>query len=105
VRAKLESVLEETTSIQDDVAPATLVTMNTTVELVNLESGAHRSVTLVYPEDSAGSGGRSDSGTVKHRTNRFQEGDVVRYPEREPACWFRVAKIVYQPERAGAWQL
>jgi hypothetical protein len=80
--------------------------MNTAIELVNLESEAHRIVTLVYPEDlELVPEGVSVLPPLGIARIGSQDGDVVRYPEREPACWFRVAKIVYQPERAGAWQL
>jgi regulator of nucleoside diphosphate kinase len=60
--------------------------MNTTIELVNLESGAHRIVTLVYPEHlelvPEGVSVLAPSGIARIGS---QEGDVLRCPERESA--------------------
>jgi regulator of nucleoside diphosphate kinase len=106
LRAELYSVLEEATPIAPYDAPETLVTMNTTVELVDLESRARRVVTLVYPQDVDVV---SDSVSVFEPLGvaliGCQEGDVVQCPEEHRSRPMRVARIVRQPEHAGLWDL
>jgi transcription elongation GreA/GreB family factor len=86
--------------------PEILFTMNSTAELVDLESNARRMVTLVYPQDLD---------LVHDDVSVFeplgivlfgcQESDVVQCPAQDCRRRLSVAKIVYQPERAGAWYL
>ena len=102
---ELETLLEEASSVDSEDAPETLVTMNTTVKLVDLDSGARRTVTLVYPQDVC---------EVPHAASIVeplgvaligcQAGDVVQCPD-EPGHNFRIVEIVYQPECAGAHHL
>ncbi len=57
--------------------------MITAVEVVHLESGAHRIVAIVYPEDlELVADGVSVFEPLGIVLIRSQEGDVVRCPER-----------------------
>ena len=51
LRSDLETTLEEATTIPAECTPCELVTMNSTVELIDLESGERQLCTLVYPDD------------------------------------------------------
>jgi regulator of nucleoside diphosphate kinase len=105
-RAKLYSVLERATPIAPRDAPETLITMNTTVELVDLESRARRIVTLVYPQDlDVVADGVSVFDPFGIALIGCQEGDVIQYPEGHRGRHMRVARIVRQPEHAGLWDL
>jgi regulator of nucleoside diphosphate kinase len=105
-RAKLYSVLERATPIAPHDVPETLVTMNTTVELVDLESRARRVVTLEYPEDlDVVADGVSVFAPLGMALIGCQEGDLIQYREDQRSRHMRVARIVRQPEHAGLWDL
>ena len=105
-RADLYSLLEEATPIDSRDAPETLVTMNTTVELVDLRSGSRRIVTLAYPDDlDAVSGGVSVLKPLGVALIGREEGDVVQCPDEHGNRPMLVANIVHQPERSGLWHL
>jgi regulator of nucleoside diphosphate kinase len=104
--AKLYSVLERATPIAPHEAPETLITMNTTVELVDLESQARRVVTLAYPQDlDVVADGVSVFGPIGMALIGCQVGDLIQYREDQCSRHMRVARIVRQPEHAGLWDL
>ena len=105
-RAKLYSVLERATPIAPHDVPETLVTMNTTVELVDLESRARLDVTLAYPEDlDVVADGVSVLAPLGMALIGCHEGDLIQYREDQRSRHMRVARIVRQPEHAGLWDL
>ena len=105
-RFDLETKLEEADAIPAQRAPPSLVTMNSTVALVDLKSGDRRVCTLVYPEDSD---------LIPHSVGILQplgqrilgrrKGDVVHTVEGGIPRRLRIESIEYQPEAAGAYQL
>jgi regulator of nucleoside diphosphate kinase len=105
-RFDLETVLEEAEAIPAQRAPRSLVTMNSTVVLVDVESNMHRECTLVYPDDSD---------LIPHSVSILQqlgqrilgrrEGDVVHAVESGKPRRFRIESVEYQPEAVGAYQL
>ena len=104
-RFDLEAVLEDSEPVMAAEAPGTLVTMNTTVELEDLNSGSRRIVTVVYPPNA------DDAPNTVSVVEPLglailgcRLGDVVQCPG-ELDHRLRIAEIVYQPERAGAFNL
>ena len=80
--------------------------MNTTVELIDLDSRAQRIVTLVYPQDlDVLADGVSVFDPFGIALIGRQEGDVIQYPEGHRGRHMRVARIVRQPEHTGLWDL
>jgi regulator of nucleoside diphosphate kinase len=105
-RIELEALLEEARPIAASDAPEVLFTMNSRAELIDLESSASRTVTLVYPEElDLVPDGVSVFDPLGVALFGCQEGDVLQCPAKDCKRRMRVAKIVYQPERAGAWHL
>ena len=98
----LNDRLEDAEAIDSHRAPTSLVTKNSTVELLDVRSGGRRCVTLAYP---------ADCDLVPDSASVFEPlgtellgshiGDIVSFGNRQ--C--RVHKILYQPESAGAWHL
>jgi regulator of nucleoside diphosphate kinase len=98
----LNARLEDADVIHSDRVPRSLVTMNSTVELSDVRSGARRRVTLAYPPNCD---------LVADSVSVFEPlgtellgchiGDIVSFGNRE--C--RVNEIIYQPESALAWHL
>jgi regulator of nucleoside diphosphate kinase len=100
---ELESRLEDASSIDSGHVPATLVTMNSTVKLVDDESGASRTVTLIYPQDfDVVLDGVSVFEPLGIALLGGEEGDVVQCPDELCGRHMRIDQIEYQPERSGA---
>lgn len=105
-RFDLETKVEEAETIPVDRTPRTLVTMNSTVVLVDVSSGECRTCTLVYPEDRDLS---------PHSVGILQQsgqcilgrsvGDIVQMAEGASLRRFRIDSVAYQPEAVGASHL
>jgi regulator of nucleoside diphosphate kinase len=105
-RFDLERKVEEAEAIPVDQTPHTLVTMNSTVVLADVNTGERRTCTLVYPEDRD---------LIPHSVGVLQQsgqcilgrslGDVVQLPEGAGSRQLRIESILYQPEAAGVGYL
>jgi regulator of nucleoside diphosphate kinase len=103
--AKLEALLEDAEPVVAADAPETLVTMNTKVELADLNSEAHRHLTVVYPQDAEDvPNAASVVEPLGLALIGCRLGDVLQCPG-EGGHVLRIEEIVYQPERAGAHNL
>ncbi len=98
----LDARLEDAEAVTRQQTPDCLVTMNSTVELMDLWSGDRRRVTLVYPADRSFV---SDSISVFEPFGTqllgSQVGDVLFHEKRQ----VRITRVVYQPETAGDYHL
>lgn len=102
---ELETVLEDAEYVAADEVPGTLVTMNTTVELEEIESGARRVVTVVYPQEAEDArGAASIVEPLGLAALGCRVGDVIQCPSITGPD-LRIAEIVYQPEQAEAEHL
>lgn len=100
--AQLEALLERAHVVEPEFAPAALVTMNSTVELVDLDTNATFTRTLVYPEDvDLTPGSISIFEPLAMALLGCQVGDLVECPQASDAQHLRVHAIVYQPEGEG----
>jgi regulator of nucleoside diphosphate kinase len=102
---ELETLLEDALPVVAADAPMTLITMNTTVKLVDVDAGSSRLVTVVYPQDADDV---PNAASIVTRSGLAligcQVGDVLQCPDK-PGRDIRIAEIVYQPERAEARHL
>lgn len=86
--------------------PDDVVTMNSTVRLISLNSAAESICTVVYPEDvDLVDDGISVLEPLGARLIGCEVGDLVECETQEDRGLWRVAEIVYQPERVGAFHL
>jgi regulator of nucleoside diphosphate kinase len=102
---ELATILEKARPVEAENAPENLVTMNTSVTLVDLDTGERHTHTLVYPEDFD---------LVPHGVSILDPlgialigrtlGDVVQCPEEPCGRRYHIDEIIYQPEHAGAWR-
>jgi regulator of nucleoside diphosphate kinase len=98
---QLETLLEDALPVVAADAPETLVTMNATVELVDVDSGARRCLTVVHPQDADDVPNAASIVTpLGLALIGCQVGDVLQCPG-EPDHVLRIAEIVDQPERTG----
>lgn len=101
-RWELEAKVEEATAVPAGRVPAQLVTMNSTIVLVDLETGERARRTLVYPEDRE---------FIPHSVGVLQPlgcsllgrsvGEVIELREPGGVRRFLVESMLYQPEAAG----
>jgi regulator of nucleoside diphosphate kinase len=104
--ADLQSELERAVIADSDEVPSDVVTMNSKVQLRDLDTGEHETYTLVYPGQANIAAGRlSILAPIGTAILGYRVGDVVRW--RVPGGWRRlqVEEVLYQPEREGALHL
>lgn len=100
---RLRALLQEAELVEPAAAPANLVTMNSTVQLVDIDYGGERICTLVYPEAvNHTPGGVSVFDPLGTSLIGCEVGDVISCWESTRCRRLRVADILSQPERNGA---
>jgi len=102
----LEWRLEEADAVQPESIADDVVIMNSTVRLVHAELPLQVAVTVVYPEDvDLIDEGVSVLEPLGACLVGCEAGDVVECEKQlEPGQW-RIAEILFQPERAGKFEL
>lgn len=102
----ITKLLADAEIVDAEAAAPNLVTMNSTVVLRDVDSGAERICTLVYPE-AAGfvAGGVSVFSTLGIALIGCCEGEEIAYTQRDGQRRLRVVEIRYQPERVQAFHL
>jgi regulator of nucleoside diphosphate kinase len=101
-RFALEARLEDAQAIPVDAAPRSLVTMNSTLRLTDLDSGTQRVCRLVYPDDRDLF--PQSVGVFQPLGLRLlgrQVGESIQLPVNGQTKRFRIDSILYQPEAAG----
>jgi regulator of nucleoside diphosphate kinase len=99
---ELESLLEDACAVDSKDVPEMLITMNSTVRVIGVDSGVQRTVTLVYPRESDPSAEAvsvTDPLGVALLGRRI--GDVLQSPDDAIREDLRVTEVLFQPERAG----
>lgn len=98
--------LNRATVVTPSEVPPDVVTMNSRVRLVDVETDDVMEISLVFPEDAA-----SDTGAVSILAPvgtaiiGFSQGDSVDWPTPSGLRTFRIDAIIFQPEAAGEWDL
>ncbi|HYQ02784.1 MAG TPA: nucleoside diphosphate kinase regulator [Polyangiaceae bacterium] len=102
----LERELERAVVVKPDEVPPTIVTMNSEVEVVDVDSGERRTLTLVFPSMAAIESGRvSVLAPLGTALLGSCEGAAVTWQTPRGQRRLRVESIVYQPEAAGRFDL
>lgn len=102
----LEIKLEQAQVVPPEKAPRNLVTMNSVVRLCDLETDEPEVYRLVYPQEAQIADQRlSILAPVGSAILGRREGSVVEWPVPAGRCRLRIDRIVYQPEREGAFHL
>jgi regulator of nucleoside diphosphate kinase len=90
--------------VEPERVPKTVVTMNSTVKLRDLETNEVETYTLVFPEKAdIANNNLSVLAPVGTAILGQRVGDAIRW--RVPGGWRRlkVERVLYQPERAGVF--
>jgi regulator of nucleoside diphosphate kinase len=102
----LERELERAVVVKPEKVPPTVVTMNSEVEVMDLDTGERRSLTVVFPALAGIEAGRvsvlAPLGTALLGSS---QGSQVTWQTPRGARQLRVERVVYQPEAAGRFDL
>jgi regulator of nucleoside diphosphate kinase len=86
--------------------PPAVVTMNSQVEVVDVDSNEKETWTIVYPQDAD-----VDARKISVLTGLgvallgAREGDVIEVRSRALSWRLRILRVIYQPEAAGRFDL
>lgn len=104
--AGLIGELNRAVVVSPSEVPSDVVTMNSRVRLVDLETGDVMEMLLVFPEDAdSDEGAVSILAPVGTAIIGFSQGDSVEWPTPSGLRAFRIDAVVFQPEAAGEWDL
>lgn len=102
----LERELSTVTVVKPSEIPPSVVTMNSEVELLDLESDERRSFTLVFPSMAGIEAGRlSVLAPLGSALIGCREGTHVSWTTPRGPRRLKVERVVYQPEAAGRFDL
>ncbi len=104
--ARLKEEVERAQVVQPKDIPGDVITMNSTVSLVDLETDEEEVYTLVFPEDADLSKGRiSILAPIGTAMLGYEVGDIFEWDVPSGTRKLRVEKIIYQPEASGDFNL
>ncbi len=103
---KLEEELDRAVLVSSKEVPPDVVTMNSRVQLVDLESGEAMEYTLVFPQDADLAQGKiSVLAPIGTAMLGYRVGDVFSWQVPSGERRIKVEAILYQPEAAGDYDL
>lgn len=99
----LQDELDRATVVEPQQMPATVVTMNSTVRFIVVQTGEEFEMTLCYPRDVNGQPGRvSVLAPIGSALLGLSVGQEIEWPvPGGKTRSVRIVEVVYQPERAG----
>jgi len=97
----LELELERAEVVPPERVPSDVVTMNSRVSLLDLDSGARTAVSLVFPDTPGDASRVAVLSPLGLALLGCREGDVLAWQTAEGPRQLRVDSVIYQPEAAG----
>lgn len=102
----LEDELETCTIVAPDEVPANVVTLNSRIRFLDLDSNQERIVTLVFPSNADLSEGRiSVTSPLGAAVLGYAAGDEISWKVFSGRKTIRIEEVLYQPEAAGEYLL
>ncbi|NLC59366.1 MAG: nucleoside diphosphate kinase regulator [Armatimonadetes bacterium] len=106
VATDLTAELRRARIVAPEAVPPDVVTMNSTVRLVNLDTGQETECKLVFPEEADASQGKvSVLAPIGTAMLGYRVGDTFEWRVPAGVKRFRVAEVIYQPEASGEYHL
>jgi len=103
---KLKTELSRAVIVAPQEIPPTVVTMNSTVGLVDMDTNEEEIYTLVFPENADVSKGNiSILAPIGTAMLGYEIGDVFEWDVPAGKRRLRVERIIYQPEASGNFDL
>ncbi len=104
--ARLQAELDRAQVVLPETISQTVVTMNSTVVLLDLDTGEEETYTLVFPENAdLPSGKISILAPVGTAMLGYEVGDMFEWDVPAGVRRLKVEQIIYQPEAAGDYHL
>lgn len=104
--AKLGEELKRAERVASEEIPADVVTMNSRVQLRNLQNGTDMEITLVYPKDADVNARRiSILAPVGTAIIGCREGDEIEWPVPAGTINYKIERVTFQPEASGNFAL
>ncbi|NLE10202.1 MAG: nucleoside diphosphate kinase regulator [Actinobacteria bacterium] len=103
---KLQGELEKAAVVEPSAVPADVVTMRSTVELLDLDTGAKEIRTLVFPDEADVEQAKvSVLAPIGTAMLGYRVGDTFEWKVPAGTRRLKISRIIYQPEAAGDWHL
>jgi regulator of nucleoside diphosphate kinase len=103
---RLQTELDRAKVVKPEKVPSDVVTMNSRVCLVDLDTGKEEVYTLVFPEDANAVQGKiSVLAPIGTAMLGYEVGDVFEWEVPAGKRRLKVKQILYQPEAAGDYHL
>jgi regulator of nucleoside diphosphate kinase len=103
---KLQTELDRAKVVKPDKVPSDVVTMNSKVCLVDIDTGEEEVYTVVFPDEAnAGQGKISVLAPIGTAMLGYEVGDVFEWEVPAGKRRWKVKRILYQPEAAGDYHL
>lgn len=102
----LRTELDRAVVVEPERILPDVITMNSLVSLVKVDSAEEEAFTLVFPKDADADAGRiSVMAPLGTAMLGYRVGDVFEWDVPMGRKRWRVAKVIYQPEAAGDYHL
>ena len=102
----LRTELDRAVVIESEKIPPDVITMNSSVSLVDVDTAEEEVFTLVFPKDADADSGRiSVMAPLGTAMLGYRVGDVFEWDVPMGRKRWRVATVIYQPEAAGDYHL
>jgi regulator of nucleoside diphosphate kinase len=103
---KLQAELDRAKVVAPQEVPPEVITMNSTVCLVDLSTGEKETYTLVFPEDANIEQGKiSILAPIGTGMLGYKVGDIFEWAVPDGKRRLKVKSILYQPEASGDYHL
>lgn len=103
---KLQGELEKAVVVDPAAVPDDVVTMRSTVELVDLDTGGKEIRTLVFPDEADVEQAKvSVLAPIGTAMLGYRVGDTFEWKVPVGTRRLQISRILYQPEAAGDWHL
>jgi regulator of nucleoside diphosphate kinase len=103
---KLQMELDRAKVVKPLKVPSDVITMNSRVTVVDLDTGKEEVYTLVFPEDANAAEGKiSVLAPIGTAMLGYEVGDTFEWEVPAGIRRLQVKKILYQPEAAGDYHL
>lgn len=104
--AKLGAELKRAKIVSAQDIPENVVTMNSSIKLVQMKNGKTLNITLVYPKDADVNTRKiSVLAPVGTAVLGCKKGDTIEWPSPVGTLAYKIEEVLYQPEAAGDYHL
>ncbi len=102
----LKKELDRAKVVDPREVPGTVVTMNSTVRLTDLDTEEELVYTVVFPDDADVDAGKiSIISPIGTALLGYSEGDLIEWPVPRGVCHLRIEEVLFQPEKSGNYNL